>query len=156
MYSFNRLAHYQPPTSTLFPYSTLFRSFRGHVEHRCGQARRVAELVARHRANAALVAQEDAIGIEDLNAEVLLEVTKRGEHPIDRTSGALAALVRRDDQKTPFPQLALAANRVAVRRPLIEKRVDLREKNTLFVLIESRRDSEDPDVGVVGELIDVD
>jgi len=129
--------------------------FGGRVEDGGLVRRRIAELAARDRVHAVILTQEDAIRIEDGHAELALERAQRSEHPIDRASRLLASLVGRDDQKTPLAQVASAANRNSVRGPVVEERVDRREQRRLVFLLERGRDSEDPDVGLVAELIDV-
>ena len=61
----------------------------------------IAEIGAAERFDAAVgVADEDAVGVEDGDAEVALELAEESEHAVDRAAGGLAALVDGDGEET--------------------------------------------------------
>src|SRR5512144_2189276 len=90
-------------------------------DHRVAVAA-LCELRARDRIDVTVaVTHEDAVRIEDGDAEVALEIAKRAEHPVDRTTGRLRVLVDRDHEKRSFAKLARGTNRMAVRVPVGEE-----------------------------------
>src|SRR5260221_5666 len=61
----------------------------------------IAEIGAGERFDAAVaVTDEDAVGVENLNAEAALELAEQSEHAVDRAAGRFAAFVDGDGQET--------------------------------------------------------
>ena len=52
------------------------------------------------------VAEEDAVRIEDLHAELRLELAQRAEHPIDRASRRLGLMIDGDDEEAALDHVA--------------------------------------------------
>src|SRR5207302_2169239 len=116
----------------------------------------VAEIGASKRFDAAVsVANEDAIGVENLHAEVVLELAKESEHAIDRAAGRFAALVDRDGEKAAFDELARRRHGSAVRGPFVEERIDLLQHSPALRFIERGRNAEQPDAGSGRKRIDI-
>src|SRR4051812_25319124 len=93
------------------------------------------------------VADEDAIRIENLNAEVALELAEEPEHPIDRAAGCFAALIDGDGEETVLDQRARRGHGSPVGLPSIEERIDLLQQFAALRLIQRGRDSEQPGAG---------
>jgi len=125
------------------------------VENRGLRARSRAEIATRRRLDGLAVAIEDPIGVEDLHVQLAFELAERAEHAIDRAARLFAILVGCDDEEASFLQIAGAADRNPVRGPVVEKRVDRAKQRFTLSGRERGRNSENPDVGVIAELIDV-
>src|SRR5687768_12626305 len=108
----------------------------GDIEDGRREVSGFAELLASHGANLSVLAEKDPVRVENLHAEVALELAKDAEHLVDRASRALAGLVGGDDQKTPLAQVASPSDGIAVSRPLVEEGIDLRKESRLLPLIE--------------------
>ena len=105
----------------------------GRVEDRGVQVAAIAEIGAAERFDAAVgVADEDAVGVEDRDAELLLELLEESEHAIDGASRGFAALVDGKGEETAVEQLAGGRDRNLVRGPAVEKTIDAIQK--LFAL----------------------
>src|SRR4051795_2522367 len=96
---------------------------------------------------AVAVADEDAIRVENLHAEVALELAEESEHAIDRAAGCFAALIDGDGEKTVLDQRTRRGHRSAVSLPSIEKRIDLLQQFAALRLVQRGRDSEQPGAG---------
>src|SRR6185369_10006487 len=97
-------------------------TFRENIEHDRVRIAILGKLRARHRVHLAVAtAIEDAVGIEDLHAELALEVAQQAEHAIDRAAARLAALVDADDEEAALDEIAARGDRLAMGRPAFQK-----------------------------------
>src|SRR5690348_18068056 len=69
----------RPPRSTLFPYTTLFRSNKAHVEHAVGLVDH-QDADVRHQDLAALIEVEQAAGRGDQHVDAAVEAARSEEH----------------------------------------------------------------------------
>src|SRR4051794_12241939 len=93
------------------------------------------------------VADENAIRIENLDAEVALELAEESEHTIDRAAGRFAAFIDSDGEEAVLDQRARRGHGSPVSLPSIEKRIDLLQQFAALRLVERGRDSEQPGAG---------
>src|SRR5215218_7246707 len=85
--------------------SDLAEAFGGDVEDRSFRGCCIAEAGAVDGAYVFAFTVENAGRVEDLHAELDLQLPERSEHPVDAAARLLAPLVRRDHQKAPLPHL---------------------------------------------------
>src|SRR5258707_10090090 len=101
------------------------------------------------------VAKEDATGVEDRHSQVVLGLSEHTVHPVDGATGGFGLLVDADDQELLVDEAARRSQRDAVGGPLIEKGVDASRQLVALCRIEARRDTEQPDTGVVGQVLKI-
>ena len=141
--------------SRLLPTSAphISQAFDQRVEYDGVRIAALAEVRARDGMRSAVRAPiEDAIGVEDADAEVAFEVLEESEHAIDRTAGRLAGAIDGDDEKAALNHIATRNDRRAMSRPAGQKLVDATQQFSCRRVIQSWRNAEDPDPRVVGQL----
>ncbi len=139
------------------PASDIAQPFRERIEHdRFGFAE-IAELTpSNHLHGAVLAAVKNPIRLENGNAELALEPLEQSEHAINRAAGGFRLPVDGDDEKAAEENLARGCDRCAVGHPRIEKRIDRIQNGRAPLRIERRRDAENPDSRIIGELRNVE
>lgn len=137
--------------------ANLAHPFSDGIEHHGPRIAKRSELRSTDCPNVAIRPQiENAIGVEDGDPQLLLELAQQTEHPIDRATRCFRVLVDRDQQKAAVQQITRRNDRLTVCRPLIEKAIDGRQQDCALPRVERGRDSEDPQTGLIRQPRNVD